>query len=330
MAVQYTINKFNESNRGKLRVRLQVFDDLGSTEIAANVANEITRDSRIIGVVGPTLSSTVISSMPFFAANNLSVVSPSAVREDISSVTDSRNSFSLKNFHRVVGTDKNQASSLLELSKAGITNAKTLVVHHETTYSYGIASRMRSLDASEVVAFEVTPESTTNWTSVMERVNREGFNSVVYIGYFPQASVFIRQLTDLGYKGVITLSDGSLSPTLLSNLPKKSLEGVRLTGLTTPLQLVNNKVFSDIFGKGTVGAGLYASEAIDATGVLLQCIKNGSTTKSKINSCLNNYSGRSVTGKMIQFSPSGDLLGDPIPRFVVRDGKFELFREKGR
>lgn len=325
-STQFAIEKFNQSNKGKTRIRLQVFDDAGIFENASQIATQIASDSRIIGVIGPSLSTTAIAVIPVLGRNKIPSISPSAVREMLTAADDAEALSWLRNFHRVVGTDREQASALVDLATYKVPTPKLMVVYHDNSYSIGLADRMRPLTATQYAQYELVSEKTTNWSFLIEKISKEGINSIVYLGFFPQASVLVKQLTDFGYKGVITLSDGSLSPSFLMATTKGAVEGIRLTGLTAPLDLTNKKLFLDIYGTGASGIGLYAAEAFDAANVLLECIKKGSRSRRGLNVCLNRYSGKSVTGREIRFAANGDLLGDSIARFEVRDGKFELFR----
>lgn len=325
-STQFAVDKFNQSNKGKIRIRLQVFDDAGLFENATQMAKQIASDTRILGVVGPSLSTSAIAVIPVLGESKIPMISPSAVREVLTPETNAEASAWLRNFHRVVGTDREQAQALVDLATHEVPSPKLLIVHHDGPYSMGLANRMRQLTNTQNAHYELVSEKTSNWSFLIEKISKEGFNSLVYLGYFPQASVLVKQLTDFGFKGVITLSDGSLSPSFLMGNAKGSLEGIRLTGLTMPLDLANRRLFFDIYGKGASGVGLYAAEAFDATTIFLECIKRGSQSRRGLNVCLNRYSGKSITGREIRFDSSGDLLGDSIARFEVRDGKFELFR----
>lgn len=325
-AIKFAIDRFNNSNVGKFRVHLLVFDDLGEPLIAHQVAQDIASDTRIIGVIGPSLSTTTISAMPIFDQSRLSVISPSAVRDAISPVDSTSPSFSLKYFHRVVGTDRQQANALLKLARHKVLLPKLLVVHHQNAYSSGLANNIKSIRGNDVIDFDAVPENTTNWSGSISKISNSKVNSVIYIGYWSQAAVFIRQLKESGYEGVITLSDGSLSPSLFQSIPKSLLEGIRLTGLMSPLHLFNRNLFVRIFGNQVATGGLYSLESLDATNTFLECIKKGASSRKRINVCLNRFSGRSITGKSISFTSDGDLIGDPITRFEVRKGEFQLLR----
>lgn len=324
-AAKYMISQFNKKYRGKFKVRLIALDDEGSEAKAAEISQSVALDNRVIGVIGPAFSTTTSSSIINYANGKLAMISPSAIREPIFPIDQGIPATALKYFHRTAMTGGTQARDLFEFAALGVANPKILVIHHEDAYSLTLATQLRDLVNSDLLSTEQVPYAATSWGSTVKRILDEKVNVIIYTGYHPQAARLLKQVTDSGYKGIKALSDGSFSPGLILSAPKSALEGARLIGLTSPLRLTQKSLYESIFGKGADARGLYAAETIEATQIFLDCIAKNSLTRRKMNNCLNTYQGKSLTGAKIQFDKTGNLVEQKLPRFVIKDGAFQVF-----
>lgn len=321
----YIVADFNKKYRGKFKVRLIALDDEGNEQKAAEISKSVALDSRIIGVIGPAFSNTAATSIINYADGKLAMISPSAIREPIFPPEQVVPITALDFFHRTAATGATQARDLFELATRGVATPKAIVLHHEDSYSQTLANQLKLIVPPDALAFEQTPYTATSWASTIRRILDEKFNTVIYTGYHPQAARFLKQLTDSGYSGVKALSDGSFSPGLLLAAPKDALEGVRIVGLTAPLNLTQKSLYESIFGKGIDARGIYAGETIEATRVFLDCIAKNSLTRRKMNRCIDAYQGKSLTGEPIKFEKSGNLVPRKLPSFIVKNGVFQIF-----
>lgn len=324
-AANYIVSEFNKKYRSKFKVKLFPLDDEGSDEKAVEISKSLALDNRIIGVVGPAFSNTAAISLANFAAGKLAVISPSAIREPLISSEAALTTNGLNFFHRTAASEDTQARDLFELATRGVVMPKVFVLHHEDSYSQTLANQLREIAATDVLTTELSPYTATSWASAIKRIRDEKFNVVIYLGYHPQAARFLKQLTDSGYTGIKALSDGSFSPGLLLSAPNSALEGTRLIGLTTPLNLINTSLYQAIYGSGKEARGIYASETVEATQVFLNCIIKNSLTRRKMNRCIDSYQGKSLTGELIKFDQIGNLVQRTLPRFVIKNGEFQLF-----
>ena len=92
--------KFNQKNKGTLKVEVIEVDDQGDATIAVKLAPLIAEDLSIIALVGPSYSGSTRASLPFYKEKLLPLISPSATNPFLTDPTSPF--FGGSVFHRVV------------------------------------------------------------------------------------------------------------------------------------------------------------------------------------------------------------------------------------
>lgn len=321
--VKFAVWHFNEAFKGRYNVSVVEVDDRGEPARAAVVAPGVSTNLSILGLVGASYSGASIASLPFYKAQNLVMISPSATRVSLTDPQQGRLGFPV--FHRVVATDKVQGPALLRIAIEGISNPRVFIVDDQSAYGVGLVDYMKpSLRLGQSVGFDSVSDRTTDWSPTVSKIRTSSANVVIFAGYYPQAAQLITQLRASGYSGVIAGGDGVLSPAILSLAPRSALEGLRLTAGTVPLGDLNASLeenFKKVIGRSS---GIYAVESIDATNVFLYCIANGVTSRSQMLGCVDTFQGKSLFGSSFSFDENGDKTGDSFYAFEVRSGAIYL------
>jgi branched-chain amino acid transport system substrate-binding protein len=319
-AVKYAIKLFNAKNKAKFNVKLVSVDDQGDPAVAGTVAPGIGKDKKIIGLVGAAYSGTSLSSLPFYKAGGLPMISPSATRV---SLTDSASpDFGGPVFHRVVGKDDLQGPALAKYATAGVAMAKVFVFDDQSSYGVPLAEYVRGglkkVSGATVVGNDSVPNTTTDFSPTIAAIKTSGATVVIYTGYYSQAAIFIKQLRDSGSKAIFAGGDGVFNQEY-PKLAGAAAEGSKVTGVGG-LAGISAALEADYKKKMGVSSGVYSVESFDAANIFLSGILKGVTTRAAMLSYVKAYNGKSVSGNTIKFSANGDISYGLFAGFTSKGG----------
>jgi branched-chain amino acid transport system substrate-binding protein len=315
-AVQYMATKFNQRNKGTLKVEVIEVDDQGDPFIAVKLAPLIAEDLSIIALVGPSYSGSTRASLPFYKEKLLPLISPSATNPFL---TDPTNPFfGGPVFHRVVQISAKEAVALAGLAELGITNPRTFLVSDDQSWPE-FEKSFRDADSS-LVGSVVAKSSSSDYSFIVQEIIGRKATAVVLLGYSSSTSKIVTQLRNGGYKNRIVLSDASADPLFGSLVGSNLSEGVVATSTFGAPTSLPKEIQFDY--KNTVGNSIpsYGVPALEATKIYLDCISKGSFTRSKILKCVDTYSGKNLMGESISFDTNGDIVGAPFPQLIMKNG----------
>lgn len=326
-AVNYAVAKFNQRFLGKLKVTVSQFDDQGDPAIAQKIAPGIAGDTNILGLIGPSYSGATIASLPFYKAQNLPMISPTA--SNVVMTEPGSNSYGYPVFHRVALTLKTEGASLYRTAIAGVSSPRVAIVFDGSSYGGSVAKSIMAVATIDTIALEPISVSANasgiyNWSTSVSTINASQANVVIYAGYYPQAATFFTQLRNSGYRGTLAGSEGVNYSGILDFTTTSVLEGVRLVAGTAPLSEISADMESDfrlIVGKPS---GVYATESIDATNVMLYCIASGVVNRAQMLSCIDGFRGSSIYGNRYGFDSYGDNTSNAFYGFEVLSGSIRL------
>ena len=318
-AVQYMATKFNQKNKGTLKVEVIEVDDQGDPAIAVKLAPLIAADLSIIAMVGPSYSGATIASLPFYKEKSLSLISPSATRPGL---TDpSSTFFGGPVFHRVVQMDAQQTVALARLAELGITNPRTFLISDDQVWpEFEKSFRDTGIP---LVGSVMGKSSSSDYSSLVQEIIATKATAVVLLGYLSTTSKIVTQLRNGGYKNRIVLSDASADPQFAALVGfKADSEGVVATSTFASSTSLPKEIQFDY--KNTVGNSVpnYGVPALEATKIYLECINKGSFTRSTILKCVNTYSGKNLMGESISFDTNGDIVGAAFPQLIMKNGEW--------
>lgn len=297
-AVKFTVQIFNETFKGQFKVSLVEIDDQGFPEQAAKVAPTVAANEEILGIVGPAYSLSVIESLPFYKEKLLPLISPSATRPVLTDPTSPGGVLGHPVFHRVVLRDKVQAAAILEFATQGVQVPKIFVVNLRE-YGEELANNVRdTITSNQFAGVDSVDYRTTDWSAVIGRIEQYKANVVVFTSYSnsrvvrvgdslynSEFDVFLKQLRDRGYSGVVIAA---------------------ATGGMIPLKLISDELEAAFKTSTGNASGDSAAETIDATNVLLSCIADGVQSRSQMLECVKTFSGTSIKGGNFSFDKNGD------------------------
>jgi branched-chain amino acid transport system substrate-binding protein len=319
-AVKFAVKQFMAKNKG-FKINVVAVDDQGDPAVAGTVAPGVGSNKKIIGLVGPAYSGPTITSLPYYKAGGLPLISPSATRV---SITDPASpDFGGPVFHRVVGRDNLQGPALAKYATKGISNAKVFVFDDQSSYAvplrgYVEAGLKKVAGATLVGGGDSVPNTTTDFAPTIAKIKASGADVVIYTGYYSQAAVFIKQLRDSGSKAIFAGGDGVFNQEY-PKLAGVAAEGSRITGVVT-LGGADPKLEAIYKKSMGVSSGVYSVESYDAANVFLAGIKAGKTTRAAMLKYVKSYTGKSISGNTIKFDKNGDVSYGVFAGFDSKGG----------
>ena len=318
-AVKFAVKQFMAKNKG-FKINVVAVDDQGDPAVAGTVAPGVGSNKKIIGLVGPAYSGPTITSLPYYKAGGLPLISPSATRV---SITDPASpDFGGPVFHRVVGRDNLQGPALAKYATKGISNAKVFVFDDQSSYAVPlrgyVEAGLKKVAGATLVGGDSVPNTTTDFAPTIAKIKASGADVVIYTGYYSQAAVFIKQLRDSGSKAIFAGGDGVFNQEY-PKLAGVAAEGSRITGVVT-LGGADPKLEAIYKKSMGVSSGVYSVESYDAANVFLAGIKAGKTTRAAMLKYVKSYTGKSISGNTIKFDKNGDVSYGVFAGFDSKGG----------
>jgi branched-chain amino acid transport system substrate-binding protein len=318
-AAQLVVKQINEQGGvlGK-QVELLIQDDQCNPNIATNVATRLVSDGAHV-VMGHICSGATRAALGIYREAKIPVMSPSATNPPLTQ------SGEYPNFFRTIASDDMQANLAVDYAVNTLGVKKVAVLHDRGDYGRGFAEFAKQhLDEKgiQVVLFEGITPGAMDYSSIIQRVRREGADSLIFGGYHPEASKLVTQMERRRVDAVFISDDGVKDDSFL-NVAGTAAEGAYMTGPKDLSALPQNKAAVDAF-RAAYGAepGAFFQEGYAATLALLNAIqKAGSTDYDAVVNALRTEYVETPVG-LIKFDEKGDAEGVGFSMFKVENGTF--------
>jgi branched-chain amino acid transport system substrate-binding protein len=324
-AVEWAIKRFNSSQKD-YEVRLFKADDKGDPSIAGPISTVVAGRSEILGIVGPAYSGATIASLPAYRGAGLAMISPTAVY--IGLTDPSSSNFGGPVFFRLGTLSAQYAQVTAEYAIKGISAPKVFILDDQSPYGVSaIDSAKRFVQqarGAQLVGIDSLPESTADFSALLEKIRTANPNVIVYYGYQSLAVKALKAIRAAGFGAIFVGNDGIFFSDFPSQAGNAS-QGVKIVGVPglADASPVNESRFRSDMGKAS---GLFAVGSIDATNVFLQGIKAGNTTRASLLRWIKSFKGTGIAGNLIQFTANGDVIEHGLAGYVVENQKI-VFKE---
>lgn len=306
--VKYAISKFNSSSKD-FKINLVEVDDRGDPSVAADVAPVISNNTKIIGLVGPAFSGSSIASYPYYKSSNLTTISPSASRENLTTQIGSNSGDAL--FHRIVSI--NFGTALAKNSIKNITSPKVFIIDASDNLNQSSFSALKNEFVKSkvtIVGQDTISTDVKDFTAPIAKIKATGANVITFVGYSDYAALFVKQLRVSGSNAIFSVGSIDFDKSFI-NLSGTASEGARITSsVPEDIGSISSTLEQDFIKVTGKKSGRYSLEAIDATNVFLNCISSGATTRSDIHKCVNAYKGKTLIGAEVSFNEIGEVIGN--------------------
>jgi branched-chain amino acid transport system substrate-binding protein len=313
-AVQIAIDEIN-ADGGVLGKKLDMVigDSACDPQQSVNAATKLV-SQKVVGVVGgycsgatlPTLKIYGDAKVPFvITASNSTKLIPA----------NPGNAFMINS------TGDDQATKVIEF--LGSKGVKSLaIVNQGDSYSQDLANLTRkdwTAAGNKVVAFETVNKGEQDYSAVVTAIKAANPDAAFWTAYYADGGLFIRQLRQAGYRGIIAVGDGSNSVKLF-DIAGKAAEGIFAFSNPTAEFLPKAKSFIETYQKRFGNApGPYAPLTYDGMRLLAWAIeKAGSIDHEAVIKALASSDGQEWLAGPISFTDKNTLARS---NFVVLEGK---------
>lgn len=212
-------------------IEVVIEDTQGTPEQGAAVANKLSADAQIVGVVGHTFSGSTEVAIPIYDDAGVVMVSPSATNPTLVDIGSGV-------FNRVCFTDKMQAEFAAKYiyEELGIDNLATM--HDGGAYGKGLADltaeMFESLGGTVVGSEAITPGE-TDYSAPLAAIDSLNPGLIYYGGYAADAAVLVNQMPAAGLDGVMFFGcDGTYGEDYLDLTGDEVAEGTFSTFVPIP------------------------------------------------------------------------------------------------
>jgi branched-chain amino acid transport system substrate-binding protein len=292
------------------------------------VAQELGRNPDVVAVIGHLQSYVTVSAAPIYDLSGLLLVSATSTTPDLTR----------KGYGRVFRTVFNDIDVGLQLAQYahGRGYRRMVIYYARDEYGRELANAFEEqlvARGGQVVNREsFDPNLTANPVAAEQTVNawtNWEFDAVFIAGQDAQSALLIKELRRRGIDVPVLGSDALATPAFLET-GGAAVEGTVIASAFHPeAPDAEVRAFNQAFTK-RYGAEPDAGAALgyDAVRVIAQAMREAQSTEpDKVASAMRGLRGfRGVTGAF-EFDESGNLVGTPIRKVVVRDGAFHYLDE---
>ncbi len=313
-AVQIALDEINAKGGllGKT-VEMIIGDDACDPQQAVNAATKLVSQG-VVGAVGGYCSGATLPTLKIYGDAKIPFVITAANSTKLIPANPG-------NVFMINSTGDDQATKVVEFLKGkGI---KSLAIVNEgDAYSQDLANLTRdgwTGTGNKVVAFETVNKGEQDYSAVVTAIKAASPDAAFWTAYYADGGLFIRQLRQAGYQGVIAVGDGSTSVQLF-DIAGRAAEGVYAFSSPTAEFLPGAKAFADTYKqKFSSAPGPYAPLTYDGMQLLAWAIKKAGSTDSKaVIDALSSANGQEWLAGPISFTKKNTLARS---NFVVLEGK---------
>lgn len=294
------VEQYNEENPD-CQVILHEADSEGSPDKAPGLARQLVTDQKIIGIIGPAFSGESEAANPIFDEAGMPIISASATGTILGQQ-------GWKVFHRAVANDAAQGPAAGNYIKSVLKAEKVVVVDDGSAYGAGLADAVKEVLGSTVVDTDkvAADGQQTDFSATVTKVLSSGATALFYGGYYQNAGLLRKQLSDRGWTGTLIGADGVNDPGYVEAAGNAAAAGTIVTCPCAPATQAKGSFAEDYKARWNMDPGTYSDVAYDAANIFLEGIKAGNTTKEKMLEYLDgvNYTGVANTYK---FTENGEL-----------------------
>lgn len=319
-AAKLVVEKYNAKGgiNGKMIEVVQA-DDQCKPELSTNAATKLIAE-KVQVVMGHTCSGATKAALPLYEDKKIVSVSPSATSPELTQGGQ------FPHFFRTTASDDAQARLAVDFTLQGLDAKKVAILHDKgdygKTYAEFVKQFIEADGSAKVVFFEGITPGAVDYSTAVQKIARSGADTLVFGGYYPEASKLITSIRARKMKINFVSEDGVKTEAFLK-LAGKDGEGVYASSTRDFSDLAVTKEAYEAHRKAFGSdPGQFFDNAYAATQALLNAVeKAGGTEPEAVKKALQSEYVETPLGK-ISFDAKGDLIGAGFAMFRVVDGKF--------
>ncbi|MGN6088749.1 MAG: branched-chain amino acid ABC transporter substrate-binding protein [Actinomycetales bacterium] len=304
------VDQHNQKN-ADCKVDLVKLDSQGSPDQAPGLAQQAINNKSIVGIVGPAFSGESKAADPLFNEAGLPIITASATNPKLA-----ENGWKI--FHRILGNDNSQGPAAAKYISDVLKADKVAVVDDASEYGKGLADIVRQTLGSKVVVNDTVQTGQTDFSATVTKVKSSGATALFYGGYYAEAGLLRKQLSDAGAQVTLVAGDGVKDDGYVKAAGAQAAAGSILTCPCLPPDKAAGSFASDYKAAFNTAPGTYSAEGYDAANVFLAGIDAGKTDRSSLNDFVSGYKGQGIT-KQIAFDDKGEVANVSVWAYKVDD-----------
>lgn len=309
-AAQIMADKWNAEGGclGK-KVEIVVFDDKGSPEEAANVAEQIVADDSIVAVVGHFSSSCSMAASPVYQDHAMLEISPCSSHADYTKTGDW--------IWRVSPLTTDEARTAAKYVGSYWKSERVGMIIMNTDWGLEIAEYekefLKQINPDIQIFEEVVVEGNDDYSSVVTNFVSADVDTVICCAYYPISAPFTKQLRK-ALPNVNVIGHGNCQVAQLTDIIGEDGNNFTCTCAWSPIFTDDatkyfNEKWAEVDKEGSVPIGDYV-QYYDTVGVVLQAIANcGTTDRSAIRAELPEIEYTGLSG-ILKFDENRDCPRD--------------------
>lgn len=318
-AVQLAIDKVNQDGgiNGK-KLKVVVSDSKNDPKEAANIAQKYVSDSSVMAVIGDFTTTSSLAGAPIYQRGGLVQLSPTSSHPDFTK----QGNYMFRN----IATQAKEGPIVADYTFNDLNKKRVAIIYIKN--DWGIVAQEHYQKAVEklggnVVAVEsFLPEQGKDFNAIITKV-KEQQPDIVFLGMMYTDGALLAQQMRKQNMNIPLIGTSSLFSEELLKLGGSAVEGLYLTCSFYPadqrpeVQEFVTK-YQAQYGKAPT---MFAAQAYDAAGLIIQALKNGAKDRSSLRDALaaiKNYPG--VTGST-SFDENRDV-DKKLFKLMVKDGKY--------
>jgi len=306
------------------KVELLAMDDKADPKEAVNVAHKFVSDPDIVAVVGHLNSGATLPASIVYHQANMVMLTPSSTNPKVTKQ-------GFKNVFRACITDEVQGPLCASFAIETLKKEKIAVLHDKTAYGQGIAEQFTKTvieKGKNLLLFEGITEGERDFMAILTKIKNLNPDLLFFGGIFPEGGIIIKQARQLGLKATFMTGDGCFAPEFM-RIAGQASEGTVVSFLAPPWEEKKSaSEFVATFKKKYGAVKTYAPYGYECVNIIAQAIKiAGKVERRTILEVMNDpdfyYEG--ILGRT-QFDLYGDTKNKDLYFYVVKNGKFQLYR----
>lgn len=253
--------------------KVAVEDSAGDEVSAINAFNALIR-KQVVGLIGPTLSQQAFAADPIANRLKIPVIAPSNTAKGIPQIGDF-----VARVSAPVSIVAPYAVKAALKQNPKIKNVAVMYAHNDAfsvseTASFQDAVKSLGLNVTTIQKFQTTD---TDFTSQATNVVKIKPELIIISGLAADSGNLVKQLRQLGYKGIIVGGNGFNTPHILP-ICQQSCDGVLVAqaySAETTAQNAMNKEFVDVYRKKySKDPGQIPAQAFTAVQVMVEALRH--------------------------------------------------------
>jgi branched-chain amino acid transport system substrate-binding protein len=328
MAAEMKADEINEAGGiNGLPLELEFQDDKGDPKEAANTAQKLGSNPRVLAVVGHFNSSCSLAGKEVYNSMQVLQISPGSTNVTVCEGGD----WTFRNVYR----DDFQGYFIADFMKYVMGYNRVAVFFDNDDYGRGLrdafAERAEEIGL-EIVEEEAYVRDTQEYTPQLTQIMAKNPDAIFISGLYANAAMILTQARNLGLETPFIGGDGLLSSDLVTNAGKAA-EGVVVTCpfLPTVGDEKTRKFVTDFEARYGTEPDAWAALSYDAVGLVAEAIAEVGPDRKAIrdyiagmNTAEKGYDG--VAG-LTYFNADGDTM-KPLIVAVVKDGAFVPYEKQ--